>query len=78
MIGGKRDGSVRIDGADAAALKPHELAQRCGILFQHAATQLSHSTATVFEEVAFGPCNLGLRIPEVVERVWAALRAAAT
>jgi energy-coupling factor transporter ATP-binding protein EcfA2 len=76
VIGGKRDGSVRIDGADAAALKPHELAQRCGILFQHAATQLSHSTATVFEEVAFGPCNLGLRIPEVVERVWAALRAA--
>jgi energy-coupling factor transporter ATP-binding protein EcfA2 len=75
VIGGKLDGSVRIDGVDAATLRPHELAQLCGLLFQHAATQLSHTTATVFEEVAFGPCNLGLPVPEVVERVWWALGA---
>ena len=55
--------------------RPHELAQRCGLLFQNAATQLSNTTATVFEEVGFGPCNLGLPVAEVVERVWWALGA---
>jgi energy-coupling factor transporter ATP-binding protein EcfA2 len=73
VIGGTLDGTVHFDGVDTAALKPHELAQRCGMLFQHAATQLSHTTATVFEEVAFGPCNLGLPIEAVLERVWWAL-----
>ena len=38
-------------------------------------TQLSGTTATVFEEVAFGPCNLGLAAGEVIERVWWALGA---
>jgi energy-coupling factor transporter ATP-binding protein EcfA2 len=76
VIGGRLDGVVRVDGVDAATLKPHELAQRCGMLFQHASTQLSHTTATVFEEIAFGPCNLGLAVDEVIERVWWALRVA--
>ena len=76
VIGGRLEGSVWIDGVDAATLRPHEIAQRCGLLFQHASTQLSHTTATVFEEVAFGPCNLGLPVAEVVTRVWWALRTA--
>ena len=75
VIGGRLEGSVRIDGVEAGTLRPHELAQRCGLLLQHASTQLSHTTATVFEEVAFGPCNLGLAVPQVVERVWWALGA---
>lgn len=75
VIGGQLAGSVRIDGVETAAHKPYELAQRCGMLFQNAATQLSNTTATVFEEVGFGPCNLGLAVAEVVERVWWALRA---
>jgi energy-coupling factor transporter ATP-binding protein EcfA2 len=75
MIGGRLEGSVRVDGEDAARLRPHELAQRCGLLFQRAATQLTHTTATVFEEVAFGPCNLGLPAAEVVDRAWWALGA---
>jgi energy-coupling factor transporter ATP-binding protein EcfA2 len=74
VIGGRLEGSVRINGVDAATLRPHEIAQRCGLLFQHASTQLSHTTATVFEEIAFGPCNLGLPVAEVVARVWWALR----
>ena len=74
-IGGTLEGAVRMDGLDAAGLAPHVLAQRCGLLFQHAETQLSHTTATVFEEVAFGPCHLGLAPAEVVERVWWALGA---
>jgi energy-coupling factor transport system ATP-binding protein len=75
VVGGELAGTVKIDGVGASGLAPHELAQRCGLLFQHPATQLSHTTATVFEEVAFGPCHLGLPEAEVVERVWAALRA---
>ena len=76
VIGGRLEGSVRIDGVETVAMRPHELAQRCGLLFQNAATQLSNTTATVFEEVAFGPCNLGLPVAEVVGRVWWALSAA--
>jgi energy-coupling factor transporter ATP-binding protein EcfA2 len=76
VIGGRLDGSVRIDGVETTATRPHELAQHCGLLFQNAATQLSNTTATVFEEVAFGPCNLGLPVAEVVGRVWWALRTA--
>jgi energy-coupling factor transporter ATP-binding protein EcfA2 len=75
VIGGKLAGSVRIDSVETATLRPHELAQRCGLLFQNAATQLSNTTSTVFEEVGFGPCNLGLPVADVVERVWWALRA---
>jgi energy-coupling factor transporter ATP-binding protein EcfA2 len=56
-------------------MRPHELAQLCGLLFQNATTQLSNTTATVFEEVGFGPCNLGLPVAEVVERIWWALGA---
>jgi energy-coupling factor transporter ATP-binding protein EcfA2 len=42
------------------------------MLFQNSLTQLSGATATVFEEVAFGPANLGLPAAEVVDRVrWA-------
>ena len=75
VVGGKLEGSVRVDGANAAGLKPHELAQRCGMLFQNPSTQLSGTTATVFEEIAFGPANLGLALEDVLERTWWALRA---
>ncbi len=72
-IGGRLGGSVVLDGAETATLKPHEAAQRCGILFQNPATQLSGTNATVWEELAFGPRNLGLSVDEIVERVEAAM-----
>jgi energy-coupling factor transport system ATP-binding protein len=72
-IGGRLGGSVRIDGAETVELKPHEAAQRCGILFQNPLTQLSGTAATIFEEVAFGPRNLGLDLAAIVERVEGAL-----
>ena len=75
VTGGKLDGGAAVDGAETATLRPYELAQRCGVLFQHAQTQLSQTTSTVFEEVAFGPCNLGLLVAEIADRVWQALRA---
>lgn len=72
-IGGKLEGSVAIDGRGTSGVKPFELAQRIGILFQNAATQLSGTVPTVWEEVAFGPRNLGLDMAEIVERVDGAL-----
>jgi energy-coupling factor transporter ATP-binding protein EcfA2 len=75
VVGGKLEGSVTIDGAATATLKPYELAQRCGILFQNSVTQLSGTSRNVWEEIAFGPRNLGLPISEVVERVDESMRA---
>ena len=72
-IGGRLSGSVVLDGAETSTLKPHEAAQRCGILFQNPTTQLSGTSATVWEELAFGPRNLGLSVEEVVERVEVAM-----
>ena len=71
-IGGRIEGSVTIDGVETRSLRPHELAQRCGVLFQNPTTQLSGTAVTVWEELAFGPRNLGLPIAEIVNRVeWA-------
>jgi energy-coupling factor transporter ATP-binding protein EcfA2 len=74
-IGGRLEGRVDVDGLDTAHAAPHELAQRCGILFQNPATQVTGTSPTVWEEVAFGPRNLGLPLAEVVERVGDALSA---
>jgi energy-coupling factor transporter ATP-binding protein EcfA2 len=73
--GGTLAGSVTIDGAPTTDLKPYELAQRCGILFENAVTQLSGTSRSVWEEVAFGPRNLGLPLDEVAARVQDALAA---
>ena len=72
-IGGKLEGSVLLAGDETAGLAAHQAAQRCGILFQNPATQLSGTTSTVWEEIAFGPRNLGLDVGEIVERVEGAM-----
>jgi energy-coupling factor transporter ATP-binding protein EcfA2 len=74
-IGGRIEGRVEIDGLRTEVARPPELAQRCGILFQDAETQLSGTAATVWEEVAFGPRNLSLPLGEIVERTESALGA---
>jgi energy-coupling factor transport system ATP-binding protein len=75
VIGGRLEGSVRLDGRETAELKPHEAAQRCGILFQNPRNQLSGTAPTVWEEVAFGPRNVGLDLAAIVERVEGAMAA---
>lgn len=71
-IGGTLEGRVDIDDISTSTASPSELAQRCGILFQNAETQLSGTAATVWEEVAFGPRNLSLPLAEIAERTsWA-------
>jgi energy-coupling factor transport system ATP-binding protein len=68
-IGGRLEGRVLVSGSVTTSLRPHELAGRVGILFQNPQTQLSGTASTVWEEIAFGPRNLGLTVDAVVERV---------
>lgn len=72
-IGGALSGSLSIDGELMAGRPPHELAERVAIGFQNPDTQLSGVTATVFEEVALGPMNLGLPVAETLARTREAL-----
>ena len=66
-IGGTLEGSVLLNGTDSRQLSPSGAAERCGILFQNAATQLTGTTATVWEEIAFGPRNLGLSVDAIAQ-----------
>ena len=72
-IGGELRGEVQIDGQPTAGLSVHALAQRVVIGFQNPATQRSGVAATVFEEVALGPMNLGLPVTETLARTRRAL-----
>ena len=67
-IGGSLRGELTIDGQPTAGLSTHELAERVVVGFQNPNTQRSGIAATVFEEVALGPMNLGLEVAGTVER----------
>jgi energy-coupling factor transport system ATP-binding protein len=67
-IGGKLTGALVIDGEPMADRRTHELAERVVVCFQNPNTQRSGVAATVFEEIALGPMNLGLAPADVVER----------
>ena len=75
VIGGALEGRVELGGDATTEIAPHQAAQRCGVLFQNPLTQLSGTAATVWEEVAFGPRNVGLGVPEIVDSVTHALAA---
>ncbi len=74
-VGGQIRGRLSIDGEDVDPWPMHRLSQRVAIAFQSPASQLSQVAGTVFEEVAFGPMNLGVPRDELLERTWTALRA---
>ena len=62
------EGTVELFGADLAGRRAAAAAKgRVGIVFQYPEQQLF--ARTVFEDVAFGPRNLGMSEPEVAERV---------
>ncbi|MGZ3595750.1 MAG: energy-coupling factor ABC transporter ATP-binding protein [Syntrophales bacterium] len=65
-------GSVFLDGVDIRGLAPREIYRKMGIVFQNPNDQLF--APTVFEDVAFGPMNMGFTEKEVKERVTDALR----
>lgn len=74
-VGGTLSGRLLLDGEDASPRPMHELAGRIGIAFSSPSTQLSGVSGTVYEEVAFGPMNMGLPRSEVVDRTEAAIDA---
>jgi energy-coupling factor transporter ATP-binding protein EcfA2 len=74
-VGGTLSGRVLLDGEDTTPMAMHDLAGRVGIAFASPATQLSGVAATVYEEVAFGPMNLGVPRDEVIARTEEALAA---
>ena len=72
-IGGTVRGAVTIDGMSTAGLPTHRLAEHVVVAFQNPNTQRSGIAATVFEEIALGPMNLGLPVAETVARTHEAM-----
>jgi energy-coupling factor transport system ATP-binding protein len=72
-VGGTLSGRLLLDGEDTAPMAMHQLVGRIGIGFSSPATQLSGVAGTVYEEVAFGPMNMGLPRAEIIERTESAL-----
>jgi energy-coupling factor transport system ATP-binding protein len=66
--GGLVRGAISLDGVDTDSWPMHRISQHVAMGFQTPSTQLSGVVDTVFEEVAFGPMNLGLVRAEVIER----------
>lgn len=66
-------GTVMLDGADITSLSPKQIYRKMGLVFQNPDNQLFAST--VYEDVAFGPRNMGFTEAEVSTRVNAALGA---
>ncbi len=65
-------GTVLLDGADITKLSPKEIYKKVGLIFQNPDDQLF--APTVFEDVAFGPINMGFDEKEVTRRVESALK----
>lgn len=64
-------GSVLLDGEDIRKLSPKEIYRKVGLIFQNPDDQLfAHN---VFDDVAFGPRNMGFAEGEVKARVEGAL-----
>jgi cobalt/nickel transport system ATP-binding protein len=66
------DGSVLLDGAEVRKLSPKEIYRKVGLVFQNPDEQLF--APTVFEDVAFGPLNMGFSEEETSMRVAGALK----
>ncbi len=71
--GGVMEGEVLLDGTPTRALRPPEIAQKLGIVFQDPEAGLFFPV--VEDEVAFGPENLCVAPVEIHRRVGASLAA---
>jgi energy-coupling factor transport system ATP-binding protein len=69
-------GRVLVDGVNTQDAAGTDLITKVGVLFQNPFEQLTGVTETVYQEVAFGPENLGRPIDEIRQRVDEALAAA--
>ena len=68
---GRREGKVLLHGKDVSEMQIAEVAQTVGTLLQDPERQIVASN--VYNEIAFGPENLGLPVEEVMQRVEGAL-----
>jgi cobalt/nickel transport system ATP-binding protein len=66
------EGSVYLDGTDIRKLTPKEIYKKVGLVFQNPDDQLF--APTLFEDIAFGPINMGFDTKEVEKRVLSALK----
>ncbi len=66
------EGNILLDGANIKKLSPKEIYKKVGLVFQNPDDQLF--ATTVFEDVAFGPINMGFPEDEVLSRVTTALK----
>ena len=69
---GKREGRVLLHGKDVAEMQIADVAQIVGTLLQDPERQIVASN--VYNEIAFGPENLGLPRTEIIERVENAMK----
>ena len=69
---GKREGRVLLHGKDVAEMQIADVAQIVGTLLQDPERQIVASN--VYNEIAFGPENLGLPREEIVDRVEKAMK----
>jgi len=67
LVRGDLRGQVRIGGDDIRAMRPRDLADRVGFVFQDFEAQLFSTNVAL--EVAFGPENLGVPREEISRRV---------
>lgn len=65
------EGSVYLCGVNIRTLSPKEIYRKVGLVFQNPDDQLF--APNLFEDVAFGPTNMGLGSNEIKERVTNAL-----
>ena len=67
-------GDIYFNGKDISekGFNKQELRSKVGMVFQYPEHQ--HFEATVFEDIAFGPSNLGLSKEEIDDRVYEALK----
>jgi cobalt/nickel transport system ATP-binding protein len=67
------EGTSLLDGTAMRGLSPKEIYRKIGLIFQNPDDQLF--APTVFEDVAFGPINMGVPAQEIERRVAGALLA---
>lgn len=64
---GELEGKATVSGIEVSGSSPQLFADVVGSVFQDASSQILGTT--VFDDIAFGPCNLNLPKEEVVQRV---------
>ncbi|QKG83633.1 ATP-binding cassette domain-containing protein [Kroppenstedtia pulmonis] len=71
---GAYGGRVMVEGLEVREQTIAEMSRKVGIVFQNPFTQVTGSKLTVYEEVAFGLENLGVKREEMIRRVEDALK----